>query len=234
MIFEILSLDLDGSWMTLDASAPLTRYFDCVGEGRRTEIWDFWPFWPFWLWDFEISEIWLKFSIVTFGCEELSREGSAKGPEDEFSGFLPFWAIFDIFDWWFVTFWIKFWSYLAILVDFGSVRGPGGSRRWRIGPAKQLRAWSGSGRGQGPRSGEGSGRFAAILNLGVKIWGLRSISGHFGHFGPFLGPGPCPNPDRSRAPDRNFPKSLSYGWGTLLTLHGLFRTRPKSCFGIFG
>ena len=38
-------------------------------------------------WDSEISESWLKFSIVTFGCEELSREGSAQGPEVEFSGF---------------------------------------------------------------------------------------------------------------------------------------------------
>ena len=49
-------------------------------------------------WDFEISEIWMKFSIVTFGCEELSREGSTQGPEGEFLGFWPFLAIFDIFD----------------------------------------------------------------------------------------------------------------------------------------
>ena len=80
-------------------SSSISVFLDCVARGledgnlRFLAIFDNFDFWGF-----EISEIWLKFSIVTFGCEELSRGGSTQGPEDEFSGFWPFWAIFDIFD----------------------------------------------------------------------------------------------------------------------------------------
>ena len=80
-------------------SSSISVFLACVA--RRPEdgnfgflaIFDIFDFW-----DFEISEIGLKFSILTFGCEELSRKGSAQGPEGEFSGFWPFWVIFDSFD----------------------------------------------------------------------------------------------------------------------------------------
>ena len=59
---------------------------------------------------------------------------------------------------------IKFWPFWAILVDFGSVGGPGRSGEMAEGPGKgQLRAWQGLGRGQGPRSGSDFGRFGTFL-----------------------------------------------------------------------
>ena len=59
---------------------------------------------------------------------------------------------------------IKFWSILAILGDFGSVWGPGGSGEMVEGPGKgQLGAWQGPGMGQGPRSGRALGRILVIL-----------------------------------------------------------------------
>ena len=69
-------------------SSSISVFLDYVARGledgnlRFLAIFDIFDFW-----DFEISEIWLNFSIVTFGCEELSREGLAQGPEGEFSGF---------------------------------------------------------------------------------------------------------------------------------------------------
>ena len=79
MIFEILSWDLDRSWMTSGClSSSNSVFLDCVAGGsedgnlRFLAIFDIFDFW-----DFKNSEIGLKFSIITFGCEELSREGSA-------------------------------------------------------------------------------------------------------------------------------------------------------------
>ena len=86
MIFEILSWDLDGSWMTSGCrSSSISVFLDCVARGPEDGNFVFLAIFDnFDFLDVEISEIWLKFSIVTFGCEELSREGSARGPEDEF------------------------------------------------------------------------------------------------------------------------------------------------------
>ena len=100
MIFEILSWDLDRSWTASRClSSSNSVFLDCVARGPEDGNFGFLAIFDnFDFWDFEISEIWLKFYIVTFGCEELSRERSARGPEDKFSEFWPFWAIFDIFD----------------------------------------------------------------------------------------------------------------------------------------
>ena len=80
-------------------SSSNSVFLDCVAGGSEDGNFGFLAIFDiFDFQDFEISEIWLKFSIVTFGCEELSREGQIRGPEVKFSGFWPFWAIFDIFD----------------------------------------------------------------------------------------------------------------------------------------
>ena len=66
---------------------------------------------------------------------------------------------------------VKFWSFWPFLVDFGSVRGPGGSGQMAEGHGKeQLGAWQGLERGQGPRSERVRGRILAILGpQGSKI-----------------------------------------------------------------
>ena len=62
MIFEILSWDLDRSWMTSGClSSSISVFLDCVARGWRMEIWIFGHFWPFWLlgfWNFwNLAEI---------------------------------------------------------------------------------------------------------------------------------------------------------------------------------
>ena len=163
-----------GPGWPLDASAPLSRYFRLCGQragGRKFWILTIFDILTFR--DFEISEIWLKFSIITFGCEELSREGSAQGP-GQFSGFWPFWAILTFltddlspFD--------QILVILVILVDFGSVQGVReGLARWWRDPQRAAqepgRVWGG---GQGPGR-EGSVDFGH-LDSGVKIWGPGQI-----------------------------------------------------------
>ena len=72
-------------------SSSISVFLDCVAGGLEDGNLRFLAtFDNFDFWDFKNSEIWLKFSIITFGCEELSREGSARGPEVEFLGFWPF------------------------------------------------------------------------------------------------------------------------------------------------
>ena len=109
----------------------ISVFLDCVWpEGQRTEILDFWSIFDhFDFWDFEISEIWLKFSIITFGCEELSwRVGSRS-----WGRIFRILAILGHF--W--HFWLMIChpliKFLVIFGHFGRFWGPQGPRRVRDG-----------------------------------------------------------------------------------------------------
>ena len=126
-------------------------------------------------------------------------------------------------------FWIKWWSFLAILVDFWS--GSGMVRRWRMDPAKGSSGLVGLGRFR-DRGREGA-------QVDFDYFGLRgsnlrdSLRSIFGHFGSFWagGPGPVPTQIAQGRSLNSLKKPRLWLRDPPWSFTDPFRTLgPKSCF----
>ena len=208
-IFEILVGTSNRSWTTLDAlSSSISVFFRLCAwgsRGRKFEILAIFDNFDFW--DFEISEIWLKFSIVTLAVRSYLVKGRLevrRSNFQDFGHFGPFWH----FDWWFVTFLIKFsfWSFWSFWSILGR-EGPGGTLDDGGGPGKGSsepgRVWEGQDRGRERAQGRiwhfgPSGSKFEVQGQKFEVQGKFLVPGqkfgagvsfgHFGHFRTFWDP----------------------------------------------